>query len=243
MKGRIHSFQSLACSDGPGVRFGVFLQGCPNRCVYCHNPDTLPFDGGEEYSSDEVAEKVLRYRPYFGRDGGVTVSGGEPLCQWEFVFELFEKLKRYGIGTALDTSGVGASPEEQKKLLTVTDTVLCDLKFPTEEKCRKYCGFSLKKTLDFLAVAEESGVPVLIRHVVVPGLTDSEESVLEIKKLAQSFSNITGVELLPFCKLCTQKYRELGLPFLLESTPECPPETLLKLQKLVFREPETAISK
>ncbi len=177
--------------------------------------------------------RVLRYRPYFGTNGGVTVSGGEPLCQSEFVAELFESLKKHGINTALDTSGVGGSRDGKKNVLLHTDTVLCDIKFPADEDCRRYCGFSLFETLDFLKLAEETGVSVLVRHVVVPGLTDSEESIKKIKELVCGFSNVTGIELLPFSKLCITKYKALGIPFPLESTPECSPDTIRQLSKLL----------
>lgn len=232
MKGRIHSFQSLALSDGPGVRFGIFMQGCPNRCVYCHNPDTLSFSGGSEYEAREAAERALRCRCYFGRDGGVTVSGGEPLMQAPFVTELFSILKKEGVSTALDTSGIGEMTEAEE-LLGFTDTVLCDIKFPTEEGCREHCGLSLARVLAFLALTEKKGVGVIVRHVVVPGLTDSEDSVREIKRLASGFSNVRSIELLPFRKLCSVKYRSLGIIFPLENTPECSVSTLEKLQKLV----------
>ena len=137
VKGRVHSFQSLGAVDGPGIRFVVFMQGCPYSCPYCHNPDTRPFSGGAEYSVEEIVAKALRYKTYFGEKGGVTVSGGEPLMQAEFVAELFEALHKKGITTALDTAGVRVT-DAVMRVLESTDTVLCDIKFPSDEQYRKY---------------------------------------------------------------------------------------------------------
>lgn len=218
--GKIHSFQSLGAVDGPGLRFVIFMQGCPYSCPYCHNPDTKSFSGGVEYTADEIVKKVLRYRTYFGADGGVTLSGGEPLMQCEFAAELFEKLHENGINTALDTAGVKPS-EEVKKVLAHTDTVLCDIKYPTEEGYKKYFSASLANTLEFLKMCNEMGKDIVMRHVVVPSFTDSEDSIREIAAIARRFENIKKIELLPFHKMCIEKYKKLGLPFSLEDTPEC----------------------
>jgi pyruvate formate lyase activating enzyme len=231
LKGRINSFQSMGAVDGPGLRFVVFLQGCPLRCAYCHNPETWSIDGGDEYSVDEVMNKALRYRPYFGESGGVTVSGGEPLLQWEFVSELFQRLKGEGIHTALDTSGVG-NPYGAEEALRNTDLVLCDLKFPTEEGYRQYCKGSLHQVLSFLELTEKLQTPLWIRHVVVPGLTDSEESIREVTRMARQYSNLHKIELLPFRKLCTVKYDAMGVPFPLADHSECPDEAIRRLSDL-----------
>ena len=148
-KGRIHSFQSLGAVDGPGIRFVIFTQGCPYRCPYCHNPDTRVFEGGEEYTAEELVNKVVRYKSYFGEKGGVTVSGGEPLMQTEFLTELFEKLHEKGINTALDTAGIKPT-EKTELLLEHTDTVLCDIKFPTEKQYQSYIGIKLSYVLEIL---------------------------------------------------------------------------------------------
>lgn len=230
-RGRIHSFQSMGAVDGPGVRYVVFMQGCPLRCVYCHNPDTWDLgsiDAGE-YDTEEVCGRALRLRPYFGEDGGVTVSGGEPLLQWEFVSELFRKLKGEGIHTALDTSGIGSAGgssgegdfEGAGEILKYTDLVLCDLKFSSEEDYRQYCGGSLSQVLSFLKLTEEMRIPLWIRHVVVPGLTDEEESLSRIVKSAKRYSNLRRFELLPFKKLCMSKYEALGVLFPLVDCEEC----------------------
>ncbi|HML36594.1 MAG TPA: pyruvate formate-lyase-activating protein [Bacillota bacterium] len=229
--GAVNSFQSMGAVDGPGLRYVVFMQGCPLRCVYCHNPDTWRFGGSgvREYGVEEVCEKILRFRPYFEAgesgssivSGGVTVSGGEPLMQWEFVLELFRRLKEEGIHTALDTSGIGGNFRGVRELLKYTDLVLCDLKFSSEEDYRRYSGGSLEEVLSFLKLTEEQKVPLWIRHVVVPGLTDGKESLSRIARLAGQFSNLEKIELLPFRKFCSAKYDAMNIPFPLANSPEC----------------------
>ncbi len=232
MKGKIHSFQSLGAVDGPGIRYVIFMQGCPYSCPYCHNPDTRAFSGGKEYTSDELVSLINRYKTYFSGGGGVTVSGGEPLLQSEFLLELFEKLHAEGINTAIDTAAVKPT-DSVKKLLKQTDIVLCDIKFPTNEQYTAHVGQSLDTVLEFLSEAEKAGCDLIVRHVVVPNLTDSEESVREIARIASRFKNLKKIELLPFKKLCTEKYRKLGIPFPLEQTPECDGETLKRLNGVI----------
>lgn len=232
MEGRIHSFQSMGAVDGPGLRFVVFVQGCPLRCVYCHNPDTWDAASGAVYSTDEVVRRALRYRSYFAEEGGVTVSGGEALMQPEFVAELFEKLHAQGIHTALDTSGVG-DLGKAREVLRHTDLVLCDIKFADEEAYRKNSGGSLQAVLKFLDLCEELGVPVWVRHVVVPGLTDGEEEICAVVELASRYGNLQKIELLPFRKLCVTKYDAMGIEFSLGDTPECSEERIEDLRKLI----------
>lgn len=234
-KGKIHSFQSLGAVDGPGVRFVVFMQGCPYRCPYCHNPDTREFSGGEEYTADEIVEKALRYKTYFeASGGGVTVSGGEPLCQAEFVAELFEKLHRAGINTALDTAAAAPS-DAVRAALENTDTVLCDIKFPDAERYKTLIGTEQENVTGFLKLCAELGKNVIVRHVVVPGMTDSTGSVLKVKALAESILGKVQIELLPFKKLCAGKYKALGIPFPLADTPECTEEKILELYKYISK--------
>ena len=232
MKGRIHSFQSLGTVDGPGVRTVLFMQGCPLRCPYCHNPDTWDALGGEETDSADIAGKVLRYKSYFGADGGITVSGGEPLLQAEFVYSLFKKLKREGVGTALDTSGI-LTGEKVEKLLTVTDIALLDIKFSSDGKYQQYIGESLGKPLMFLSLCQKNGVRVIIRQVITEGVNDAEEEILALRTLLEPYSCVEKIELLPFRKLCSEKYEGMGIPFPFGDRPETSAETIERLSALL----------
>lgn len=228
MEGWVHSLQSLGTVDGPGLRYVVFLQGCPLRCVYCHNPDTWDPAGGAVMDTEELVEKILRCRPYFGAEGGVTVSGGEPLLQAEFVTQLFARLKREGVHTALDTSGAG-DLGKAPALLEVTDLVLLDLKFPTEEGYRQHCRGSLGQTEAFAALVAEKQVPLWVRHVVAPGLNDTLEDMAAVKAWAQRQPTLEKIEWLPFHNLCLEKYQQLGVPFPLANTPPMDREKLDRL--------------
>lgn len=230
MKGRVSSFQSMGAVDGPGLRCVVFLQGCPLRCAYCHNPETWALQGGSEITVAELLAKIERYRPYIQKDGGVTVSGGEPLLQWQFVEELFQKLQEKGYHTALDTSGIG-DLQGAAKVLRYTDLVIADLKYTDEANFQTYCQGDLQRVYDFLALTSQQQVPLWIRQVIVPGINDTKESILELKKVAAQYPNLVNLELLPFRKLCESKYEELGIPFKLKNTPECSAETLNTLQQ------------
>ncbi|MEG0546399.1 MAG: pyruvate formate-lyase-activating protein [Oscillospiraceae bacterium] len=212
MIGKIHSFQSLGTVDGPGIRTVLFMQGCTLRCPYCHNPDTWKLDGGENVSVDEMVSKILRYKSYFGKDGGVTVSGGEPLIQAEFVTEFFTKLHQNGINTALDTAG-SIINKNTENLLNVTDLVLLDIKYSDDDKYKKYIGIPIKLPLEFLSMCEKKNISVIIRQVITDGINDSEEDIKALKKLLSPYKNIKKIELLPFRKLCISKYEEMGVPF------------------------------
>lgn len=231
MKGKIHSFQSLGAVDGPGLRYVIFMQGCSLCCAYCHNPDTWN-TSGEEYSVDAVLKKILRCKPYFAENGGVTVSGGEPLMQWEFVSELFQRLHQEGIHTALDTAGIGDLNGACEVLLH-TDLILCDLKFASEAAYRYYCKGEMNAVIAFLKLTEVLCVPLWIRHVVVPQLTDSDAYILKIVALSAQFSNLRKIQLLPFKKMCIAKYDALGINFPLRDYDECTDAAIQKLHQLV----------
>lgn len=218
MEGRVSSVQSLGAVDGPGLRYVVFLQGCPLRCAYCHNPETWDAAGGTVQSSHALAETILRYKPYFTDGGGATVSGGEPLLQPEFTAALFRELRQNGVHTALDTAGAG-DLKKAEAVLAETDLVLCDLKFPTESAYRAHTGGSLARTLDFLRLTESMRIPLWIRHVVAPGLTDAPSSLREIRRLAEGFCNLEKLEWLPFKNICAPKYASLGIPFPMADKP------------------------
>lgn len=224
----MHSIQSLGAVDGPGLRSVVFLQGCPLRCAYCHNPDTWEFAGGTLADAAALAQKLTRYKPYFGAEGGVTVSGGEPLAQPEFVTALFGELHRLGVRTALDTSGAGSLPAA-RQVLAHTDLVLADLKFATEQAYQAHCGGSLAHTLEFLQLTQQMGVPLWVRHVVAPGLTADPASLRAIDRLAHSFTNLQKIEWLPFHSLCREKYQQMGIPFAMRDAMDVSDEVLAQL--------------
>ncbi|KMZ55404.1 pyruvate formate-lyase-activating protein [Dorea sp. D27] len=216
--GRIHSFQSMGAVDGPGLRFVVFMQGCPLRCAYCHNPDTWEPDAEEEYTPEEVAEKIRRFLPYL-KNGGVTVTGGEPLMQPEFVMELFRILREEGVHTALDTSGVG-DMQKTGRVLEYTDLVLADVKFLTAEDYRYYCKADFQKVAAFLNLTKKKNIPLWIRRVAVPGINDTKEDIIKLVDFLEEYPNVEKIELLPFRKLCLEKYETMGIPFPLADVPE-----------------------
>ena len=229
--GRIHSFQSLGTVDGPGVRTVVFMQGCPLRCICCHNPDTWDFTGGTQTTAEELVNRILRYRNYFGEQGGVTVSGGEPLCQTEFVTELFCRLRELGISTALDTAGYRLD-ETVKALLDVTDLVLLDYKYTNARDYLRYTGCEMARVDAFLAYLQQIEKPTWLRHVLIPGYNDSIESLSRLHHVRNSYSCVERIELLPFRKLCLEKYRQMSFPFPLEETPEMSVDRLEELRRL-----------
>jgi len=231
--GRVHSIMSMGGVDGPGIRCVVFLQGCFVGCAYCHNPDTWAVKGGEIMSSREVAQKVLRYKTYFGKDGGITVSGGEPLMQADFVNDIFVQMKKEGISTCLDTSGHGCPKEKLKTILSNTDITLCDIKFTTPEGYERYSNGSLETVLDFLREAQKAHVRIWIRHVVVPGITEDEDDIKRLVEIAEGYEGVERIELLPFHKMCMPKYEAMGIEFPLAQTPECSQARARELSELI----------
>ena len=232
MIGRVHSLQSLGTVDGPGVRFVVFMQGCNLRCGCCHNPDTWNGSGGTEFEVDNILEKALRCREYFGKDGGITVSGGEPLLQAEFVTELFIKCREEGINTCLDTSG-SILNESVYALLDVTDRVLLDIKYTTDKDYLENVGCPIEKPLAFLAELERREIPTWLRQVTIPTKNDDPENVLRLRELARLHKCVEKIELLPFRKICQMKYDALGIPFPFGHLPEPEAETMDKLRKIL----------
>ena len=231
-QGWVHSIQTMGTLDGPGVRFVVFTQGCNLRCGCCHNPDTWERQGGTQYDADELAERATRYREYFGDKGGVTVSGGEPLLQAAFVKAFFEACQKKGMNTCLDTSG-SILTDEVKALLTVTDRVLLDIKYPTDEQYRAYVGCGMDAPLAFLAYLDEQGIAVTLRQVIIPTLNDSEQNVAFLRELVVSHPCIDTVELLPFKKICTVKYEQMGIPFRFADYDEPSQAEVLEMQKQI----------
>ncbi len=233
MTGRIHSIESMGLVDGPGVRSVVFLQGCPLRCLYCHNPDTQR-GGGQEISAQELCRRLVRFRPYFGDSGGVTFSGGEPLGQPEFLLECLRHLKAEGIHTCLDTSGVGLG--DYGEILAHTDLVLYDVKHFDPQGYRTITGRDMDATPAFVEAVRAANVPMWVRHVVVPGLTDGEDHLIALGEYIATLPGVEKVELLPYHTMGVEKYRKLGIPYALEGVP---PMDGTKLEKWNRRLNET----
>ena len=232
IKGRVHSFQSLGTLDGPGVRFVVFMQGCNLRCGCCHNPDTWSFDDGTEYTAEEIVKRAVRYKEYFKDDGGITVSGGEPLMQADFVRELFELCHKEGIGTCLDTSG-SIMNNSVKALLSETDLVLLDIKYTEPELYEKYVGCNMKKVTDLLSYLNEKNIPTVLRQVIIPTLNDNEENILRLKTIAEEKLCVQKIELLPFRKICQVKYDKMNLEFPFGHISEPKKEIMEKLKAIL----------
>ena len=230
-QGRIHSIESMGLVDGPGIRTVLFLQGCHLRCRYCHNPDTWQLSGGKEMDVGQIMKMLKRYRPYYGNTGGVTCSGGEPLLQADFVTELFKACKAEHISTCLDTAGYGNGSYDI--LLDYTDLVLFDIKHVISEKYHKLTGgdFSIAKT--FLETVIAKNIPLWIRHVVVPDLTDGEAHIRQLGEMIQTIPNVQKVELLPYHTMGVEKYHALGIPYSLEGVPPMEQKKIQYLQNLL----------
>ena len=222
MIGHIHSTESFGAADGPGVRFIVFMQGCHMRCRYCHNPDTWKMDGGDEVTADEILKRALRFKPYWGKDGGITISGGEPLLQIDFVIELFKKAKELGINTCIDTAGNPFTKEEPffskfEELMKYTDLLLLDLKEITPARHKDLTGFDNSNIIEMAKYLSEINKPVWIRHVLVPEHSDFDEDLDALGDFIDTLSNVDRVEILPYHTLGKFKWENLGIPYTLES--------------------------
>ena len=232
LNGRTHSFQSLGTLDGPGVRFIAFMQGCNLRCGCCHNPDTWNPLEGTEYTPEEIVKRAVRYKEYFKEDGGITVSGGEPLLWADFVRRVFELCHQERINTCLDTSG-SVMNESVKSLLKETDLVLLDIKYTDNELYKKHVGCEMEKVLDFLSYLNKEKIPTVLRQVIIPTLNDNEENVLKLKAIAEKHICVIKTELLPFRKICQVKYDKMGIEFPFGNLPEPKKEIMEKLQALL----------
>lgn len=220
-KGYIHSLESFGSVDGPGVRFIIFTTGCAMRCQFCHNPDTWDMSKGAEYTADDLLKRAVRYRSYWGEEGGITVSGGEPLLQIDFVTELFEKAHAMGIHTTLDTSGNPFTREEPyfskfKKLMEVTDLLLVDIKHIDDEQHKILTGQSNKNILDMIRYLSDIKKPIWIRHVLVPERSDKDEYLHKLRDFIDILDNVEKVEVLPYHTLGVYKWKELGYEYQLE---------------------------
>lgn len=222
MKGRVHSVETYGTVDGPGIRYVLFMQGCLLRCQFCHNPDTWKMGDGNLMTVDEIVKDIESYLPFFkSSNGGVTVSGGEPLLHTKFLVELFKKLKKLGVHTALDTSGgtFTRSPAFIKsldELLSLTDLVMLDLKQIDKEKHKVLTGKSNEHILEFANYLAEKNVKIWVRHVLIPGVTDIDEDLKRLSKFIHTLPNVEKVEVLPYHELGVYKWKELGIEYALE---------------------------
>ena len=220
-KGYIHSIESFGSVDGPGIRFLIFLQGCPMRCQFCHNPDSWAMSKQQEMTADELLDKAERFRSYWGDKGGITVSGGEALLQLDFLIELFTKAHGRGINTCLDTSAQpfrrqGEWFDKFETLMHVTDTILLDIKHIRDDEHRKLTRCSNQNILECARYLSDIQKPVWIRHVLVPGITDKDEYLHELADFLSTLQNIERIDVLPYHTLGIFKYEKLGIPYPLD---------------------------
>lgn len=224
MKGYIHSRESFGTVDGPGIRYVLFMQGCPMRCLYCHNPDTWEMRGGEAIEAADIIHEMMKNKAFYSK-GGITVTGGEPLMQTEFVTELFQLAHEQGIHTCIDTSGITYSPtntaylEKLGELMKHTDLVLLDIKHIDSTSHKALTGHDNENILLFARYLDSLGIPVWVRHVVIEGYTDSEESLLNLGRFIGALRCLRALDVLPYHTMGRDKYRELGLEYPLEGVP------------------------
>lgn len=238
MKGYIHQLESFGSVDGPGVRFIIFFAGCPLRCKYCHNPDTWDMMKGKQYTADELLDEAITCREYWGTKGGITVSGGEPLAQIDFLLELFTNAKKRGINTCIDTAGgpftrEGEWFEKFKRLMNVTDVLLMDIKHINEEEHIKLTGHTGKNIIEMFRYLDEINKPVWIRHVLVPGITDNDEYLIQTRDFIRTLGNVQRVEVLPYHGLGAMKYKDLGIDYVLKDTNSPTAERVQNARKIL----------
>lgn len=238
MEGHIHSLESFGTVDGPGVRFVVFFQGCPMRCLYCHNPDTWEPEGGQVMEPDAILDRLERNRAFY-ETGGLTATGGEPMLQIEFLTELFEKAAAGGIHTCLDTSGICFRPGDQAhmeqvdRLLAHTGLVMLDIKHMDPEEHRRLTGHGSDRVFAFARYLCEKKVPVWIRHVVVPGITWQREELKALGLFLRELPNVEKLEILPYHSMGRVKYRQLGIEYPLEGTPQLGKDEAAEAEEIV----------
>ena len=234
--GRIHSVETMGTVDGPGIRYVVFTQGCPMRCVFCHNRDAWDPKGGNETTVDELMEDIKQYLPFYkSSGGGVTATGGEPTMQADFIRDLFSRVKNeLGLNTAMDTSGF-VEINKAKGLLEVTDLVLLSIKHIDEIKHKAITGVSSNKVFAFMEYLREINKPVWIRYVVIPGLTDSKDDIKRLAEFLKEFPNVDLVDILPYHTMGVYKWEELGVDYSLEDVSPPEKESMREIKE-VFKE-------
>ena len=230
---KIHSIESFGTVDGPGIRFVLFLQGCHLKCKYCHNRDTWDMNGGSYKSLDDIFDKILRYKNYIYPNGGVTVTGGEPLLQVKFLIELFTKLKKENIHTCIDTSGMFPLSDDIKKLLSLTDLVLLDIKHIDPKKCKDLVGFSNERELAFAQYLSDNGISMWIRQVLIPGYTDAPEDLKKLRDFIFTLDTVEKIELLPYHDMGSYKWKELGLKYGLKNVSPATDDDIKQAKKIL----------
>lgn len=239
MNGYIHSTESFGTVDGPGIRFVVFMQGCPMRCQYCHNPDTWQIGTGEQMTPEELIEQYEKNKTFYS-SGGITVTGGEPLLQIDFLLELFALAKQKGIHTCVDTSGITYHPGESSynkkldRLMENTDLVMLDIKHIDADRHCVLTGHGNEGILAFVEYLARKRIPVWIRHVIVPGITDEPKYLKEMGRFIGRFSNIKALDVLPYHTMGIQKYKELGMDYPLEGVAPLPKEKALEAKRIIL---------
>lgn len=232
---KVHSVESFGTVDGPGIRYVLFLQGCHLQCKYCHNRDTWDINGGEYKTIDEILEKIMKYKSYIkASNGGITVTGGEPLLQVKFVKELFIRLKNEGFHTCIDTSGMIAITEDVKETLKYTDLVLLDIKHIDDEKCKELTGLSNKKELEFARYLSENGNKMWIRQVILPGITDSKEDIIKLRQFVDTLNTVEKVEFLPYHSMGKFKWKNLGVNYELENLRDATMEDIKRVKEIYY---------
>lgn len=237
MTGRIHSLESFGTVDGPGIRYVVFTQGCPMRCMYCHNPDTWDINGGREVTVEEILSEFNANRDFYAK-GGITVTGGEPLLQMDFLTELFKQAKSQGIHTCIDTSGITFNPQNTEKmdiLMSYTDLVMLDIKHIDNEEHIKLTGKSNTNILQFAKYLEEHKIPLWVRHIIVEGITDKPEYLTRLGRFIGSLKNLSALDVLPYHTMGVNKYKELGIPYKLEGVPALPLSEAVKAKQYILQ--------
>jgi len=232
MNGNIHSIESMGLVDGPGIRMVVFMQGCNLRCKYCHNPDTWECNDGRKMTVDEIVKKAKRFKNYFGTEGGVTFSGGEPLVQDKFLLACLKACKKENINVCLDTAGFGNGDYEE--ILENTDLVIFDIKHYKKEDYKKITGREIEESKRFLHVVVNKNIPIWIRHVVVPGITDEKKHLEGLKECVSKIPGVERVELLPYHRDGENKYKKMGIEYKLEGTPIMDVAKTKKLEEELF---------
>lgn len=240
MTGYIHSKESFGTVDGPGIRYVLFMQGCPLRCLYCHNPDTWEIGTGEEITAEEVLSEFNKNRSFY-KNGGITVTGGEPLLQVDFLIDLFKKAKAVDIHTCIDTSGITYNPRNKEnldklsELMRFTDLVMLDIKHINTEKHKALTGAANENILEFAKFLEEKNIPIWVRHIIVKGYTDNPDELITLGEFIGKLKNLKALDVLPYHTMGVNKYKEMGIPYALEGVEALPLSDAVKAKEYILQ--------